>query len=220
MSDRYAHGWRNAWLGWAGVTLCVATVLWSFSGVLTLLVTLTLLVGLLTVLVRSGADQGAATLPPGRVLVDGASGGLVAAAVVVTGMVQVGLGFLVLTAVGLTSPHVIRLFLGAGRGSDRESGGDVSDTLHPLDLHAAREAVDRLDLAGLCWAWSHSAELLAEVPATQARAAVVALRGIYLDEMERRDPDGFRAWIDSGAGAMSSPDRFLRPPDEDERDVA
>jgi hypothetical protein len=221
MSDRYARRWRHAWLAWAAVTLCGAVVVWSVSAVLMLLVTGFVLTLLLTGLVRSGTGEVDEELVVRSLVGDAARWSALTIAVVATCMVQGGLGFLVLVAMVLSSPQAIRVFLGMGRGARRSSGAaDVASALHALDMERAREVVHRLDLAGLCWAWTHSSDLLDEVPETPAVAAVVALRELYLDEMERRDPSGFREWIYSDVGAAASPDRFLQPPDEDVRDVA
>lgn len=216
MSERYARAWRHAWLGWAVLTLTVAAVMWSAPAVLVLLVTFGALVSLVTGLVRSGA-AGDAPVSPRVDLADGVRWAVLAVAVVVTGQLQVGLAFLVLVAIALSSPQLIRLFLGTGSVPGRRSAAvDVAAVLHGLDMEHAREAVDRLDLAGLCWAWSRSGDLLVQVPEAQVRAAVVSLRELYLDEMERRDPAGFAAWLASDAESGHPPEDFLAgPPDED-----
>jgi hypothetical protein len=41
------------------------------------------------------------------------------------------------------------------------------------------------------------------------RCYVVALRQVYLDEMDRRSPTAFQAWLASGARAAGGPDRYL-----------
>jgi hypothetical protein len=221
MSDRYPRRWRRAWLAWAALTLCLAAVLWSTSGVLLLLVTAAVLTTLVTGLLRSGTSTHQEVLPAREALADGACWATMAVAVITVSMVQGGLAVLVLIAIAVSSPGALRLFLRTGRRTSRSSGAvDVASALHALDMERAREVVHRLDLAGLCWAWTHSSDLLVEVPETPALAAVVALREVYLDEMERRDPTGFNAWIYSDAGVADPPDRFLAPPDEDVRDVA
>jgi hypothetical protein len=221
MSDRYPRRWRRAWLAWAATTLCLAAALWSASAVVLLLVTAAVLTTLVTGLLRSesSAQHDAPSLR--EAAADGGRWATVAVALIVVSLVQGGLAVLVLIAMVLSSPQALRLFLGMGRGTSRSSAPeDLATALHALDMERAREVVHRLDLAGLCWAWTHSTGLLEEVPETPAVAAVVALREVYLDEMERRDPSGFNAWIYSDAGTTDPPDRFLAPPDEDVRDVA
>lgn len=217
MTDGYARGWRHAWWGFAVVTLCVASVMWSVSAVLLLTVTLTVLTALITGLVRSGTGRDEEVLAPRALLSDGLRWGVLGVAVIATGMLQGGLGFLLVVAIVLTSPLVVRLFLGLGHSGPRSAAADVEAALHAVDMRRAREVVDRLDLAGLCWAWNHSAQLLVEVPDARARATVVALREIYLDEMERRHPQGFAAWLESGVDASSSPEPFLAGPPEEHR---
>ena len=215
MSDRYLHRWRQAWVAWAVATLCLAAVLWSASAVLLLLVTAVVLTMLITGLVRSESSVDHA-LSVREVLADGGRWAVVAVAVVVVSQLQAGLAVLVLIAIALSSPQALRLFLGMGRGASETSGRvDLASALHALDMERAREVVHRLDLDGLCWAWTHSADLLAEVPQPPARAAVVALREVYLDEMERRDPAGFAAWLEAGVEAAASPARFLAAPRDD-----
>ena len=38
---------------------------------------------------------------------------------------------------------------------------------------------------------------------------VVGIRAIYLDEIERRRPDAFQAWLAAGARASQDPRRYL-----------
>ena len=71
-----------------------------------------------------------------------------------------------------------------------------------------RSLVRQLDLAGLCWAWRSSHDLLARVHDVEARGKVVWLRQEYLDEMERRDARGFHEWLELAPGA-ADPEVFL-----------
>jgi len=52
-------------------------------------------------------------------------------------------------------------------------------------------------------AWLHSASTPEE------QAGIVQRRQDYLDEMQRRHPDGFAAWLASGSSAEDNPERFL-----------
>ena len=61
----------------------------------------------------------------------------------------------------------------------------------------------------LCLAWQRTYFVLLDLPADAPRGDVVALRERLLDEIERRDPDGFTRWLDTGARAGSDPGRFL-----------
>ena len=63
----------------------------------------------------------------------------------------------------------------------------------------------------LCWAWRNSyfaAQRAASNPESLDRVSR-ARRG-YLDEMQRRDPQGFATWLDAGARAASDPARYLK----------
>ena len=119
------------------------------------------------------------------------------------------LALLVLMAVVLSSPWTVRHL--------RRRPAPAPHLVKPRHqrslFEGAAATVQRLDIDGLCWAWRRSYLALGDVRAPQAHLGVVILRQMYLDEMERRDPDGFRAWIESGARAAGSPDRFLRRPD-------
>jgi len=50
---------------------------------------------------------------------------------------------------------------------------------------------------------------LLDVPAGPGRWEIVRVRECLLDELERRDRDGFIRWLDSGARAGSDPGRYL-----------
>jgi hypothetical protein len=66
-----------------------------------------------------------------------------------------------------------------------------------------------LSNAELCHAWraSHRAMLMSHNPAVRSRIA--AARGRYLDEFQRRDPDGFERWMSADAAGSVDPERFL-----------
>jgi hypothetical protein len=58
-------------------------------------------------------------------------------------------------------------------------------------------------------AWQRSYWLLHDVPAVPARDELVELRQRLLDELERRDPHGFRRWLQNDPRAGSDPGRDL-----------
>jgi len=60
----------------------------------------------------------------------------------------------------------------------------------------------------LCCAWRASTIALRRV-ATHQRLTLAGRRQDYLDEMERRNGDGFRAWLDAGLCADEQLERFL-----------
>jgi hypothetical protein len=61
----------------------------------------------------------------------------------------------------------------------------------------------------LCWEWRRSYLAVTRASRPDELMQIAALRAAYLDELERRDPTGFRRWLDSGARAASDPGRYL-----------
>ncbi len=61
----------------------------------------------------------------------------------------------------------------------------------------------------LCWEWRRSYLAVTRASKPDELIPIVALRAAYLDELERRDPTGFRRWLDNGARAASDPARYL-----------
>jgi len=63
----------------------------------------------------------------------------------------------------------------------------------------------------LCLVWRRSGERARGVPDDDPeRGQLAAVRQLLLDEMERRDPAGFRRWLAGGAMAGTDPLPFLR----------
>jgi hypothetical protein len=75
-----------------------------------------------------------------------------------------------------------------------------------------------LSNAELCHAWraSHRAMLMSHNPAVRSRIADA--RGRYLDEFQRRDPDGFERWMSADAAGSADPEGFLLGLTNDGRD--
>lgn len=67
---------------------------------------------------------------------------------------------------------------------------------------------DALTIEELCAAWAQSCADLRKAPPGQ-RLRYVEERQSYLDELERRDPDGLRAWLATSASAAGNPRRFI-----------
>lgn len=68
---------------------------------------------------------------------------------------------------------------------------------------------DRMGDVDICLAWCSSYVALQRVRTPESRLRVVEMRALYLDELERRDPNALLAWIASGARAAGDPSRFL-----------
>ncbi|WP_460663607.1 hypothetical protein [Kribbella swartbergensis] len=72
----------------------------------------------------------------------------------------------------------------------------------------------------LCREWHESYVALSQATTPTARLRIVMARQRCLDELERRDPEGIRAWLASAASAGGDPSRFLtgrrsdHPPDQ------
>ena len=66
-----------------------------------------------------------------------------------------------------------------------------------------------LPTPALCWEWRRSYLAVTRASKPDELTRIVAIRAAYLDELERRDPTGFRRWLDSGARAASDPGRYL-----------
>jgi len=62
-----------------------------------------------------------------------------------------------------------------------------------------------LDDEALCLAWRRSFRLLEVAPSAAERLSVVEQRQQYLDELNRRSPEGLTAWLASGARASGNP---------------
>ena len=130
-----------------------------------------------------------------------AAGALVAAVVAVEALAA--LGWLLLLAVVLSSPQVVSRVVDL-----RESATVAHDEVAPPP-HRVDQSLAAMSTPDLVHAWRASFTLLTNAHTTAARAVLVARRGEYLEELERRDPDGIRRWLASGARAASDPSRFF-----------
>jgi hypothetical protein len=61
----------------------------------------------------------------------------------------------------------------------------------------------------LCRAWRVSYLTMLGASSASDLQRLSTARGAYLNELERRNPVGFKAWIDSGARASGDPEKFL-----------
>jgi hypothetical protein len=104
------------------------------------------------------------------------------------------------------APVYLLLLLGVGAGLWRHRAAwrayatAVASTATP--------AAD-LDVRALCLAWQCSHRSLDGLPAGPARTELVATRERLLDELEQRDPVGFRQWLHRGVHASSDPSHYL-----------
>ncbi|WP_146238963.1 hypothetical protein [Arthrobacter livingstonensis] len=61
----------------------------------------------------------------------------------------------------------------------------------------------------LCRAWRGSYQWLESTRSPALSAYIVALRQAYLDELDRRDPVGLHAWLDSCPRPRGGPEKYL-----------
>jgi hypothetical protein len=71
------------------------------------------------------------------------------------------------------------------------------------------DKVGLLDDRALCLAWRRSFVTLQHSRTGPSMLTVVEQRQLYLDELERRNPAGLSAWLESGARAAGDPSRFF-----------
>ncbi len=90
-------------------------------------------------------------------------------------------------------------------------GGESGDQARPALCAPPLHACSTSELAD---AWGVSHRLLETTSSPVMRARLAALRGEYLDELERRDKAGVQRWLASGAQAAHDLGRFLRHRDE------
>ena len=97
------------------------------------------------------------------------------------------------------APVFLLLLAGTGAGlwRHRAAWRAYATTLTRVPLSPAGTAAG-LNVRALCLAWQRSHASLHGLPAGPARTELVATRERLLDELERRDPVGFRHWLHRG----------------------
>lgn len=94
---------------------------------------------------------------------------------------------------------------------------DPDEASAPSSLPAPPSCEELSDDA-LCRGWRTSFAELQNARSVTDRLQLARIRQQYLDEIERRDPQGFTKWFDTGARAGSDPSKFLttrEPPPTD-----
>jgi hypothetical protein len=82
------------------------------------------------------------------------------------------------------------------------SGMGLVPSLPPLQIASPTDEE-------LCSAWCASLRALRAAPSRRKTLQLVERRAAYLDELERRYPAAFAAWLTSGAAAFESPITYL-----------
>jgi hypothetical protein len=183
-------------------------------------------VGVLVSLRDRGPGDAAAGRRAGLVAGAGTTGGLLAliGLVVLLGAAAGTLLLLALVVVGLVwtrrrtrsaaaapgDPRAARP-RGATSGDDPSPRGRAPQVAEPAPGTPSPDPAD-LTAPQLCAVWQRTYFALLDLPVGASREAVADLRGRLLDEMERRDPDGFARWLEAGPRAGSNPGPFLMIP--------
>ena len=160
---------------------------------------------------RDGAVPAATGL--GRRLGLRAGGATCAGGLVLTGVVRLlgpASGSVVLTllllAAPLAWPWLRRRY---GRPPAREPWAAGCLEIVPAAEAPPPMRFEALSTSELCLTWRRSYLALLDVAAGPGRCELVHMRECLLDELERRDRDGFTRWLDTGARAGSDPGRYL-----------
>lgn len=214
--------YRRIWLCWwgllatLGLLLGLATV--PTIGVVGVFLTSAVVAGAGAVVSLTwGDDDQPSTLElVGPAVRGGLHGAVVGVTVVVT---SVSLGTLVLPLLVLlvgSSPWALRNGVRLARGTQPRETAEQRRTPAPAPARAPQEsewapAIRALSDEELCRAWRASYLSLQEAPSA-AYLELVTLREAYLDDLERRNPLGMRAWLDSGARAAGNPAPYLARP--------
>jgi hypothetical protein len=226
---RYATLWARCWCLVGAVGVGLALLVWSPLSVLSVFLTAALCSGILLVLLTPMAS--AHSLPVIALTRIATRAALIAAGIVAVSASMDSVPYLALPLVGLavvSSPWVIERLerwrgaqaaerprpraVGGPSALAPESGGEA-DTLTAVPVNLAldemRAKARGLSNSELCREWRRSFVRLESARSFGDRCYVVALRQVYLDEMDRRSPTAFQAWLASGARAAGGPDRYL-----------
>jgi hypothetical protein len=125
-----------------------------------------------------------------------------------------GLAVVALVLAGWGGVVTVQGGIGGALGTVALAGflGAVSRAARLLRREPARtpSATRSVPLAELCRQWRLSSARLHRVRDAAELDLVTALRAAYLDEFERRDPEGFRTWRRHDVAGRSDPAGWLR----------
>lgn len=221
----YRVVWRSVTSVLVIACVLVAVAVASIPRLIAVFGTAALLGALVTVTVSALKVPAPARRLAARCAAHGVLSGLCVVAVLGAAQLIGPLVLLVVVLMAATSPPVVRRAINRLRHREHTSEAigaaasavsviDVLAEPGPADeglderLLAQQRAVRLLSNAELCAAWTTScAQLRAAAPAEVLR--LVQKRQCYLDELERRDPDGLHAWLASTASAAGDPLPFI-----------
>ncbi|MFI6831601.1 hypothetical protein ACIBG5_31175 [Kribbella sp. NPDC050241] len=127
----------------------------------------------------------------------------------------VGAETLVLLAllVATSPPIVVRIWPMPKLAREPETGRypevESIDEATIVQLDVVQPTVRDLTDEELCLAWRRSFKQLQSSTGRELRLGVADVRRAYLDELERRQPEAFAAWLASGPRAAGDPARFF-----------
>jgi hypothetical protein len=189
--------WR---IGWTVVATAVgvlgmvsAVLLWRPGAVVSTAVT-SAVVAAVFLWVRSAGDADCEPRGSGIALRAASCAGLVLS---IGGLCALlgATGFVVAVLLAISCPWVLR-----------RTGVLLGGRFRPGVDHG----VERMTTAALCQAWVDTGDQLRTRLAPDVCLRLATARQLYLDELERRDPDGVSAWLGSAnASAAGDPHRFL-----------
>lgn len=117
----------------------------------------------------------------------------VAAGVVVIGLGSYGWPILI----GSAASYALLFFLVRGVRSGRAGRAPSGPGAPPRDQGLCMPPFERCRTSELTASWVATSELMDKAVPPVVRARIVALRGGYLDELERRDPQAVQRWLGS-----------------------
>ena len=149
---------------------------------------------------------------PRQSLIDATRRGFIATAatVGVLGLLAIlgGLGVLVAVVLGGTSPAAIRQLRRTWRLRQWERNAD--ECARWQRAHPALIPVSTLSTPELIGAWRTSLHALHQADNSSTTAQIVDRRRCYLEELERRYPEGVRRWLMSGPNPTRDPAPYLQ----------
>ncbi len=208
--------YRVLWLGAVGALaatgLAIAATSMSSAALISLSLCSVIVGPMLGVGLHAQAHPNRST-PFGYVL--GFTISTILGAIAVSGLIAAvgALALLGAALLGVISPPVLRRLVPRKPAPARSVPTPTSPAAPNQPAPAPRYT--SLSDAELCWRWRTSFNALLHTTSVAERLRLIETRSALLDELARRDPEGFGRWISSGARAASDPARFLTPHRED-----
>lgn len=161
-------------------------------------------------------SEGGSAAGSSRALVDAAYRALAGAILAVAaGVVVIGLGsYGWPVLVGSAASYALLYFLVRVVRSGRAGKVRSAPGAPPRDQGLCMPPFERCRTSELTASWVATSELLDKAVPPVVRARIVALRGGYLDELERRDPQAVQRWLGSSPDLTGDLSHLLGDLDE------